>query len=50
MNYRRMPGMGDVTNPDLTTWDKTDWVIAGVVAFALFTGWSAFRSAVKRLR
>jgi hypothetical protein len=41
MNYRMRPGLGDVTNPDFTQWDKTDWTIAGLVGFALWMGWSA---------
>ncbi len=37
-------------NLDFSTWDQSDWVIAGVVGFALFMGFSAMASAGKRLR
>jgi hypothetical protein len=50
MNYRTRPGVGDVTNPDFTQWDKTDWAFAGLVGFALWMGWSAMKVATRRLR
>jgi hypothetical protein len=50
MAYRFRKGMSDITNPDLSTWDKTDWAFAGLIGFALFTAWSAFKSATRRLK
>lgn len=37
-------------NFDFSTWDKTDWAIGGLVAFALLMGFSAMQSAGSRLR
>jgi hypothetical protein len=49
MNYRYRPGMkGLMDSP--TTWDQTDWVMAGLIGFALAIGLSAIGSAKKRLR